>query len=95
MSSTPHVEKKVASLNVGELEAMIRQTIRKELTEILFAVSAENDDLRSEAPPIRDIDKIIVKMQATGKYNQAFLNSLRKGMETSQIFKTPKAKSEI
>lgn len=76
----------VTSLNVGELVELIRQTIRDEFTDLL--VTTPQDELTPTPPPIRDIDTIISKMQATGKYNKKFLVSLRKGMQRSQTFGT-------
>ncbi len=78
-------ERTVASMNVAELVNLIRQTIREELAD-LFGVKSESE-LTPMQPTTFDIDEIISKMQATGKYSKKFLASLRKGMERSQSFK--------
>jgi hypothetical protein len=85
------LDRPVASLNVGELVELIRKTIRDELAG-LFVATSENDFTRTP-PSIRDIDTVIAKMQATGKYNKKFLASLRKGMERSQTFQRRKSQS--
>jgi hypothetical protein len=74
----------VACLQVSELVELIRKIIREEFAD-LFAAVPEND-LTPTSPPIRDIDTIIARMQATGKYNKKFLASLRKGMQRAQTF---------
>ena len=84
MSNTP-LDRPVATMNVGELVELIRQTIREEFVD-LFGVEQE-DDFIAAPPPIRDIDTVIARMEATGKYNKKFLASLRKGLERSQTFK--------
>jgi len=84
-------DRPVASMNAGELVELIRQTIREELAD-LFGITSKND-LAPSPPPIRDIDAIISKMQATGKYNKKFLASLRKGMVRSQTFKPANTQS--
>jgi len=78
-------DRPVASMNVGELVELIRQTIREEFVD-LFGVE-QVDELTATPPPIRDIDTVIARMQATGKYNKRFLSSLRKGLARSQTFK--------
>jgi len=83
MSNTA-LERPVASLSVGELVELIRKTIRDEFTDLL--VMADQNDLTPTPPPIRDIDTVIARMEATGKYNKRFLASLRKGIERSQAF---------
>ncbi|MDZ7289384.1 MAG: hypothetical protein ONB44_11230 [candidate division KSB1 bacterium] len=77
-------DRSVASLNVGELVELIRQTIRDEFADLF--VSAQPNDLTPTPPPIRDIDTVIARMEATGKYSKKFLASLRKGMGRSQTF---------
>ena len=54
-----------------------------------------DNNMQPTPPPIRDIDTIIAKMEATGKYSKKFLVSLRKGMECSQTFQRVKAKSDL
>jgi len=78
-------DRPIASMNVGELVELIRQTIREEFVD-LFGAEPLNE-LTPTPPPIRDIDTIITRMQATGKYDKKFLASLRKGMERSHTFK--------
>jgi hypothetical protein len=85
------LDRPVASLNVGELVALIRMTIRDEFADLF--VATEQNDFTPAPPPIRDIDKVIARMQATGKYNKRFLASLRKGMELSQTFQRAKLKT--
>jgi len=77
-------------MNIGELVQLIRQTIREEFVD-LFGVAPGNE-LTSTPPPIRDIDTVIARMEATGKYSKTFLASLRKGMERSATFKSLSAK---
>ncbi len=90
------VKRQVASLSVEELTELIRQTIRTELSEMLRAAELNGgDDLNPTPPPVRDIDSVIARMQATGKYNKRFLASLRKGLQRSQTFQQPPAKSKI
>jgi hypothetical protein len=83
MSQTA-LDRPVASLNVGELIELIRKTIRDEFADLFVAES--RNDVKPASPPIRDIDTVIARMQATGKYNKRFLASLRKGMERSETF---------
>jgi hypothetical protein len=83
MSNTAS-ERSVASLSVGELVELIRKTIRDEFTDLF--VATEQNDFTPAPPPIRDIDTVIARVQATGKYNKKFLASLRKGMERSHVF---------
>jgi len=54
-----------------------------------------DNNMQPAPPPIRDIDTIIAKMEATGKYSKKFLISLRKGMQRSQTFQRAKAKSDL
>lgn len=65
MSNTA-LERPVVSLNVGELTELIRKTIRDEFAD-LFVKTSQNE--LTTPPPIRDIDTVIARMQATGKYN--------------------------
>jgi hypothetical protein len=83
MSQTA-LDRPVASLNVGELIDLIRKTIRDEFAD-LFVVESQND-IKPASPPIRDIDTVIARMEATGRYNKRFLASLRKGLERSETF---------
>lgn len=78
------LDRPVASLNVGELVVLIRMTIHDEFAD-LFVATGQNE-FTPAPPPIRDIDTVITRMEATGKYNKKFLASLRKGMERSQAF---------
>lgn len=78
------LDRPVASLNVGELVELIRITIRDEFADLF--VAADQNELTPTPPPIRDIDTVIARMEATGKYNKRFLASLRKGMERSETF---------
>jgi hypothetical protein len=52
-----------------------------------------DNNIQPPPPPIRDIDTVIAKMEATGKYNKKFLASLRKGMERSQTFASKRFKT--
>jgi len=90
MPNSVFAKRQVSSLSVEELTELIRQTIRSELSELLQA-PAENDrgELFAAPPPVRDIDTVITRMQASGKYNKKFLASLRKGMERSLAFQKP------
>jgi hypothetical protein len=90
MSNTS-LNRPVASMNVGELVELIRQTIHEEFVELLGAEPEKA--LTPTPPPIRDINTVIGRMQATGKYNKKFLVSLRKGMERSRAFKSTNTKS--
>lgn len=91
MSNHITVNRQVASLRVEELVELIRQTIRTELSELLRAAEQNGDEAQTPAPPpVRDIDTVIARMQAMGKYNKRFLASLRKGMERSQTFQLHK-----
>lgn len=83
------LDRPVATMNVGELVELIRQTIRQEFVD-LFGVKPENE-LHATRPPIRDIATIIARMRATGKYNRQFLTSLRRGLERSQSFKSTRS----
>ncbi len=86
------LDRQVATLRVEELVALIRQTVREELSGLLS--ESINADLPALPPPLRDPDAVIGKMQATGKYNKKFLASLRKGMMRSQAFQTAQVGSE-
>lgn len=83
------LDQTVASLNVGELVELIGKTIRDEFAD--WFVATNGNAIQPTPPPIRDIDTVIAKMEATGKYNKKFLASLRKGMERSQTFQRAKA----
>ena len=87
MSNPISVNRQVSSLSVEELAELIRQTIRTELAE-LFRAADQNgaDSLVPAPPPVRDLDTVLARMQATGKYNKRFLTSLRKGMQRSRTF---------
>lgn len=84
MSNTP-LDRPVAAMNVGELADLIRQTIHEELIDLFGG--GKDDELTASPPPIRNIDTVIARMEARGKYNKKFLASLRKGLERSQTFK--------
>ena len=77
------MNQRVSSLTVGEMLELVHKAVRDEVVHVLFEVDSE---LIAEPPPIRNMDTIIEKMKATGKYNESFLNSLRKGMEKSRTF---------
>lgn len=95
MSNHTTVKRQVTSLTVGELVELIRQAIRAELSELLRAAEQDGDEAQTPAPPpVRDIDAVIARMQATGKYNKRFLASLRKGMQRSQTFQQSSAKAK-
>lgn len=95
MSNHTTVNRQVTSLTVEELAELIRQTIRAELSELLRAAEQNGDEDSAPAPPpVRDIDAVIARMQATGKYNKRFLASLRKGMQRSQTFQQQPAKAK-
>lgn len=95
MSNHIAVNRQVTSLTVEELAELIRQTIRAELSELLRAAEQNGDEEPAPAPPpVRDIDTVIARMQATGKYNKRFLASLRKGMQRSQTFQQSSAKAK-
>lgn len=96
MSNPITLNRQVASLNVEELVELIRQTIRTELSELLLAAEQSGGEEPAPTPsPMRDIDTVIARMQATGKYNKRFLASLRKGMERSQTFRQSPAKAKV
>ncbi|MDZ7363492.1 MAG: hypothetical protein ONB46_22660 [candidate division KSB1 bacterium] len=86
------LDQTVASLSVGELIELIRKTIREEFADLFAATNGH--EIRPAPPPIRDIDTVIARMEATGKYNKKFLASLRKGMERSKTFQRAKTKSK-
>ncbi len=95
MSNHITANRQVSSLTVEELVELIRQTIRTELSELLRAAEQNGGEEPTPAPPPeRDIDTVIARMQATGKYNKSFLASLRKGMERSQTFQRQPAKTK-
>ena len=73
----------VNSLTVRELLELVHKAVREEVVHVLFET---NSELIAEPPPVRNVDTIIEKMKVTGKYNESFLNSLRKGMEKSRTF---------
>ncbi|MBU1598792.1 hypothetical protein KKG61_01590 [bacterium] len=77
------VNQQVSSLTVGELLELVHKAVREEVVHVLFE---SNSELIAEPPPVRNVDTIIEKMKATGKYKGSFLNSLRKGMEKSRTF---------
>jgi hypothetical protein len=85
------LDQTVASLRVSELVELIRKTIRDEFADLFVATNG--NAIQPTPPPIRDIDTVIARMEATGKYNKKFLASLRKGMERSQAFKRAKVNS--
>lgn len=79
------MEQQISSLTVADLLELIQKAVREEITHVLF----ENDiELPTEPPPIRNVDTVVKKMMATGKYNESFLDSLRKGMERSRTFRS-------
>jgi len=86
------LDQTVASLSVSELVELIRKTIRDEFAD--WFVVTNGNAIQPTPPPIRDIDTVIARMEATGKYNKKFLTSLRKGMERSETFKRAKTKSK-
>ena len=95
MSNRITLNRQVTSLTVEELAELIRQTIRTELSELLRAAEQNGGEEPVPAPPpVRDIDNVITRMQATGKYNKRFLASLRKGMQRSQTFQQSSAKAK-
>ncbi|MEK7728354.1 MAG: hypothetical protein AAB354_08050 [candidate division KSB1 bacterium] len=95
MSNHIIVNRQVASLTVEELVELIRQTIRTELSELLRAAEQNGGEEQAPAPPpVRNVDAVIARMQATGKYNKRFLASLRKGMQRSQAFQQSSAKAK-
>lgn len=85
-------DRTVATLQVGELVELIRITVREELAGLLRDESA--DELVAAPPSTRDVDTIIARMQATGKYNKKFLASLRRGMERSHSFQRARAEAD-
>ncbi len=84
MTSDATLDRPVAALQVSELIELIRATVRTELAA--FLRETYEDELAPLLPATRDIDTVLARMQATGKYNKKFLASLRKGMERSQSF---------
>ncbi|MBU1261529.1 hypothetical protein KKG61_09685 [bacterium] len=76
-------EKQIGSLSTNELFELIQKAVRVEMRRF-FELSKE---LAAEPPSIRKIDTVIERMEATGKYNKEFLDSLRKGMERSKSFR--------
>ncbi|MDI6791447.1 MAG: hypothetical protein QME81_01075 [bacterium] len=77
------MEQRISSLTVGDLLELIHKAVREEITYVLF----ENDiELPAEPPPVRNVETVIEKMNATGQYNESFLDSLRQGMERSRTF---------
>lgn len=92
MSNTT-LDQTFGALSVSELVELIRQTIREELAEMF--VTTNGNDMHPTPPPIRDIDTVIARLEATGKYNKKFLASLRKGMERSQTFRRAQSLSKV
>lgn len=78
------MNRRLSSLTVGELLELIHKAVREEVAHVLFETESE---LIAEPPPIRNVDTVIEKMEATGKYNEPFLKSLRKGMKQSRTFR--------
>lgn len=81
----------VATLQVRELIELIRTTVREELAGLLREESV--NELVAAPPATRDVDTVIARMQATGKYNKKFLASLRRGMERSHSFQRAQAET--
>ena len=77
------VAQRVDSLSVNELFGLIQKAVRGEMIRFF----EPEQELVAGLPPIRKIDTVIEKMEATGKYNKEFLDSLQKGMERSGSFK--------
>ncbi len=77
------IEKQVGPISVNELFELIQKAVRGEMRRF-FELDQE---LVAEPPSIRKIDTVIERMEATGKYNKGFLDSLQKGMERSKSFK--------
>lgn len=86
------LDRTVATLQVGELVELIRTTVREELAGLLHDESV--NELVAAPPLTRDVDTVIARMQATGKYNRKFLASLRRGMERSHSFQSARAEAD-
>ena len=78
------MNQRVSSLTVGELIELVHKAVRDEVVHVLFET---NSELIAEPSPVRNVDTVIERMKATGKYNESFLKSLLKGMERSRTFR--------